>query len=220
MSLIGFDRELRLEWLDAVASRVVLGEQRHDVRKWLNAYLIDQLGGTGSSGNRGKTVTVLTKIWTSPDEYRRELHQRALSAMPSADTSGRLALHWAMALTTYPFFADVAESVGRLLALQGDVDRGAVLLRISEKWGSRPAVSRGCRAIWSSLAWWGVMERGAVRGRYRAREARIEIAPDVSQVIADAMVLCRKTSVGQGVSALSPAVFPFRLQPNAVRWLK
>jgi hypothetical protein len=175
---IGFDRELRLDWLEAVAARAAAGDSPFQIRPWLDEYLSDVLGGKGRSGNRGKTVTVLTRIWVNVPPHCRPLRSSALQILAAGDASDRLALHWAMACAVYPFFAEVAVVMGRLLALQGEVERAAVIRRIVEAWGDRPAVSRGCRAVWTSVVGWGVLSDGSKRGRYTARfPARLVSGP-------------------------------------------
>lgn len=181
--VIGFDRELRLEWLDAVASRAAAGDSAETVRPWLNDHLADALGGKGRSGNRGKTVTVLTRIWVNVPPRCVPLRNRAISLLTAGDASDRLALHWAMASAVYPFFADVVCLMGRLLLLQGEVERQAVMRRAIVAWGDRPAVSRGCRAVWTSVIGWGVLAGGTKRGRYTWTEAPLQVSAKVKDIL-------------------------------------
>jgi len=164
--VIGFDRELNIEWLDAVAARVAAGDSPESARAWLDAHLSDLLGGVGRGGHRGKTITVLSRIWSSVPANRVAIRNRALALLSSGDMADRLGIHWAMSMTAYPFFAEVMGVVGRRLALQGEVDRQAVVRRMVELWGDRPAVSRGSRAVWTSVIGWGVLRESERRGRY------------------------------------------------------
>ena len=47
---IGFDRELRLQWLDAVAAKAAEGTEARTVRSWLEEYLSDTLPGDQHGG--------------------------------------------------------------------------------------------------------------------------------------------------------------------------
>lgn len=208
--VIGFDRELRLEWLDAVASRAAAGDTPETVRPWLNEHLADALGGKGRSGNRGKTVTVLTRIWVNVPSRCVPLRNRALSLLTAGDASDRLALHWAMASAVYPFFAEVVTVVGRLLALQGEVERQAVIRRVVETWGDRPAVSRGCRAVWTSVKGWGVLDEGSKRGLYTRRAAPLRPSPAVQGLLFDALTInAERPLVPLRDAVLPPGLFPF-----------
>lgn len=208
--VIGFDRELRLEWLDAVASRAAAGDTPDTVRPWLNDYLADTLGGKGRSGNRGKTVTVLTRIWVNVPSRCVPLRNRALGLLTAGDASDRLALHWAMAGAVYPFFAEVVTVVGRLLALQGEVERQAVIRRVVETWGDRPAVSRGCRAVWTSVIGWGVLEEGSRRGLYTRRSAPRRPSATVQGLLFDAFTInTERPQAPLRDAVLPPELFPF-----------
>lgn len=217
---IGFDRELRLEWLDAVAARAASGATAAEIREWLNVYLADSLGGESRSGNRGKTITVLCRIWVNVPHDRRQFRERAAECLGAGDETHRLALHWAMALAVYPFFGEVTSVVGRLLALQGEVERQSVLRRLAESWGDRPAVSRAGRAVWTSIVNWGVLEESDKRGVYTKLPRRLTVSPLALGVLAEGALL----SVGRrsiGVDALPslPALFPFEVcqSPDGLR---
>lgn len=208
--VIGFDRELRLEWLDAVASRAVAGDTPEVVRPWLDEHLADVLGGKGRSGNRGKTVTVLTRIWVNVPSRCVPLRNRAIGMLSTGDASDRLALHWAMASAVYPFFTDVVTVMGRLLALQGDVERQAVIRRVLETWGDRPAVSRGCRAVWHSVKGWGVLDEASKRGLYTRRSGLPKPSPAVQGVLFDALTInAVRPQVPVRDAVFPPALFPF-----------
>lgn len=208
--VIGFDRELRLAWLDAVASRAAAGDTPETVRPWLDEHLADVLGGKGRSGNRGKTVTVLTRIWVNVPPRCVPLRSKAVGLLAAGDATDRLALHWAMASAVYPFFADVVAVMGRLLDLQGEVERQAVIRRVVETWGDRPAVSRGCRAVWHSVKGWGVLQEGRKRGLYTQRSGLPRASPAVQGVLFDALTInAERPQAPVRDAVFPPALFPF-----------
>lgn len=209
--VIGFDRELKLEWLDAVASRAAAGEPPERVRVWLDDHLSDLLGGTGKGGHRGKTVTVLTRIWSNVPRECVEVRDRAVKLLNGGDATDRLGLHWSMAMAVYPFFAEVVGVIGRLLVLQGEVDRQAVVRRMLETRGDRPAVSRGCRAVWTSIIRWGVLAEGARRGRYTRQRATCQVSVDVATVLFESLTMAVQTSPSSAPGISSHALFPFGL---------
>lgn len=208
--VIGFDRELRLEWLDVVASRAAESAGSKYVRAWLDEYLSDTLGGVGRGGNRGKTITVLCRIWLNVPKACRPLRDHALELLPVVKAHERLGLHWGMCMAVYPFFCEVAATIGRLVALQGDVERRAVLQRMSERWGDRPAVSRGCRAVWGSVIRWGVLQETPVRGRYERLSNKIRVSPTVSRFLVNSATLSAGPRPPQMTEwAILPSLFPF-----------
>ncbi len=210
--VIGFDREIQLDWLDTVAARVASGEDPGEVRAWLDAYLADRLGGEGRGGHRGKTVTVLNRIWSNVPPHCKAFRDDAVELIVNVPQDERLAVHWAMATAVYPFFGEVTATVGRLLSLQGDVVRAAVIKRLTESWGDRPAVRRASRAVWTSLAAWQTMEPTVKRGHYRAKTSKKTISAATSSLMVEA------TMLGTDREAISineiqswPAFYPFAL---------
>ncbi|NLE57871.1 MAG: hypothetical protein GX616_05885 [Planctomycetes bacterium] len=214
---IGFDRELRLEWLDAAAAQAAKSTETEVARRWLDGYLTDSLGGKGTSGHRGKTITVLRSIWLAPPDNCVHLRDRALTLLHDAQPGERLAAHWGLVLAVYPFFGDVTDTVGRLLALQGDVQRIAVVRRMYEGWGERPAVSRATRAAWYSLIWWGVLAPSERRGRYRAQPKRVSISRPLVEFLIEAAIVWSQSRplVLSSIPSL-PCLFPFDMSDAAV----
>lgn len=210
--VIGFDRELKIEWLDAVASRVTAGDSPRQARNWLDSHLGDLLGGDGRSGHRGKTVTVLSRIWANVPPSRSWLRDRAAGLLAAGDLVDRVGIHWAMSMAAYPFFVEVAEVVGRLLVLQGEVDRQVVVRRMLEAWGDRPAVSRGSRAVWTSMIGWGVLREAERRGRYMQLASALSVSDDVSSLLLDSLAHCRTGTMHSRRGAHAPALFPFAIR--------
>lgn len=208
--IIGFDRELQLDWLDAVAARVAAGASSSEVRTWLDEYLADDLGGEGRGGHRGKTVTVLGRIWSNVPSHCLPIRKEAVQYIGKVPREERLAIHWAMATAVYPFFGEVAGTVGRLLALQGDVVRAAVIKRLSESWGDRPAVHRACRAVWTSLVYWGTMLPAAVRGHYKTKPSKVPLSPTSMQLLVEAVLLATdRQAISLKEIQIWPGFYPF-----------
>jgi len=210
--VIGFDRELQLDWLDAVAARVASGAQPGEVRAWLDAYLADQLGGEGKGGHRGKTVTVLGRIWSNVPSHCKSIRDDAVQLIGNVPQEERLAVHWAMATAVYPFFGEVTATVGRLLLLQGDVVRAAVIKRLTESWGDRPAVRRASRAVWTSLAAWQTMTPTAARGHYRTSVSRQTTSTATTRLLVEATMLATdRDAISMKEIQSWPAFYPFAL---------
>ena len=101
---IGFDRTIDLEWLDAAAGYLAAGATELDTRRLLWCMLDGLVGGNAVNSARGKTLTVLMRIWVTVPQAAILLRNSALEPFPSAMRDERLALHWAMTVACYPFF--------------------------------------------------------------------------------------------------------------------
>ena len=209
---IGFDRKVELSWLDAVASKVAAGATEEEVRAYLWRLLKGAVAGEGPHSARGKTVTVLAHIWSQVPEEARALRDRAARLLPEVPPEHRMALHWAMALATYPFFADVATAVGRLLVLQENVALAQVTRRLVELWGERTTMVRAAQRVVRSMVQWGVLKDTAERGVYERAGPPMEPGGPLAQLLLEALLLGVSSDgmpVDQAIQ--HPALFPFRL---------
>lgn len=213
---IGFDRKVDLAWLDAVASRVADGATEEEVRSYLWRLLDGVVTGDQINSARGKTVTVLIHIWCQVPEHARELRDRAVRLIPELTPDRRVALHWTMALATYPFFADVATAVGRLLALQGNMTLAQVTRRLVELWGERSTMVRAAQRVVRSMVQWGILKDTDERGIYVRAGAPMETDGALAQLLLKALLLGLSLDEIPLESAVShPALFPFDLKITA-----
>ena len=162
--IIGFDRKIRLSWLDATADWAAQGLSTAAIRTRLDRLLDGQVAGSGPHSARGKTMTVLTHVWVLVPEALVQLRDDGLRLLDGLSGRNRLPLHWGMCLATYPFFRDVAETTGRLLALQGRAALSQIARRTSESWGSRSTVARATQRVVRSFVAWDVLDETRERG--------------------------------------------------------
>jgi len=94
---IGFDRRINIEWLDAAAGRAAAGNAPADVRAFLWDLLHGVVAGDTAHSARGKTLTVLMRIWVTVPPFAEPLHADAVKHVYSASSEERLAIHWASA---------------------------------------------------------------------------------------------------------------------------
>lgn len=208
---VGFDRRIRRTWLDATAERVCLGGGRKDIVAALDDLVGKEVRGEGVHSARGKTETVLLRVWLRSPEPAKPLHAEAVRFFHSASESDRLVLHWGLSLMAYPFFVDVASIIGRLLDLQGCVELSQVQRRMSELWGERTTVRRAITRVVMSLVDWGVLTEEA-RGEYRPGEAIEPSSLDLQVWLLEAHYTARADrSMPFDQLVRSPALFPFRL---------
>ena len=160
---VGFDRMIKMEWLDAVAG----GVQYEKDGKKLRVYLHNLLKNDHPNFEaRRKTITVMMRIWFHvPQEYV-EMRERASHLINDSNANDRIWIHWGMILLAYPFFRDVVSIINRLFVLQGEFSVSQVIRKMEESWGQRTTVIRATQRVIRSLSDWGVIDEMGGRGVY------------------------------------------------------
>jgi len=124
--LIGFDRFVDIDWcrrsLDAAASQSSLDAVRDQVALML----------PGVESQR-KTLDVLKRLSTNPFEHLVDFVGRGIAIYRKQGANALLPLVWGASIASYPFFGKTSETVGRLLALQGDCAIKDLQRRMAEK---------------------------------------------------------------------------------------
>ena len=178
--IIGFDRKIRLSWLDATADWAAQGLSPAAIRTRLDRLLDGQVAGSGPHSARGKNMTVLMHVWVLVPEALVQLRDDGLKLLDGLSGRNRLPLHWGMCLATYPFFRDVAKTTGRLLALQGRAALSQIVRRTTESWGSRSTVARASQRVVRSFVAWGILGETHERGVF---------VPAMNEEVADRSVI-------------------------------
>ena len=215
--IIGFDRRIRLEWLDAAADGAAAGLVPADLRSSLFRRLEGEVAGGGTAHQaRGKTATVLLHVWARVPAAVAPLRDDACALLAGRSGRDRLPLHWGLCLAGYPFFGDVAAAAGRLLALQRTASLARIVRRVTETWGARTTVTRAAQRIVRSFVDWGVLEETDARGVF-APAPRIvvrdgEIGP---WLVEAALAGAGRGAVPLGDLLRGPACFPFDLRVSA-----
>ncbi len=207
---LGLDRDIRLSWLDAAAAITARGLSSRETQVALMRELEGQVLGDTPQSGRGKTVTILRRIWFAVPPGIESLRNRALALLNDGDADDRLALHWAMLLATHPFFADATSVIGRLLSLQGGLERVHVMKRLTERWGDRSTLARAVPRILVSLTEWGVLTlKGEQFGPGDRR--RIALVPHAEVLLEAALMAMPGRTASFQALAASPMLFPFEV---------
>lgn len=214
--LLGFDQRVRLEWLDAALGHAASGKSVDDMREALLDLLDGVVGGRRQASARSKTVTVLCRIWGGIVPGTAGLRARALEILPTADASERVVLHWAMALVAYPFFADIASIVGRLLDLQDEAPMAHITRRTVELWGDRDKVRGASQKIVRSMADWACLTETVPKGVFRRRTPQLAVRGELASILAEALIFGgEQSAVPFSQLIRHPAAFPFQLDVTA-----
>lgn len=207
--VIGFDRRIKLEWLDSVAWKASMTHDMLEIRTYLENMLEPE---HPSQEARDKTIGVLTRIWARVPERHRPLQEQAFRFLAEEGPDARLWLHWGMTLLAYPFFRDIADIIGRLLILQNEISLGQIRRRLCERWGERSTVLRACRRVVRSMVDWGVLEDTHKKGIYVPGPRKAPVSTEVQLWFLAALLssLDSEILLMQQVPNLSVA-FPFHL---------
>jgi hypothetical protein len=220
---IGFTQRLQLQWLDRTAGLLSAGNSRAQIKAELTELLKDELSlnGTEGRGSRDKTVTILLKTWVTVPRHLEALRDDALEHYRRRSVKDRLPLHWGMAMAAYPFFAVVAEAVGRLLRLQETAGAAQVQRRVRERLGERETVSRATRRVLRTFIDWGVLKDADDKGVYQSRPADPINDTRLAAWLIEACLLgTGSASATIEVISKSPSLFPFGLPWISVRELE
>lgn len=201
---IGFDRFIALEWL-TIALKVRAGlAPPEDFEALLDA------AGLGAAA-RTKTRTVLNRLWLEPRIELVDYADRGAAIFKANPNVPVAALHWGVAVATYPFFAKVAELIGRLSALQGDCASAEIHRRMSETYGEREGTYRMTNMVIQSQASWGGVAR-AEKGKRVSRLAPIVVENDeLTAWLVEATLRYARKPLAISSLQSQPALFPFNL---------
>lgn len=206
---VGFDRPVHMAWLDAASARCASGGTFAQVRATVWDALEGVVAGADAHGARGKTVTVVAKAWASPTARSAPLRSRAVALLADATPDERLAIQWSIVMATYPFFADVAEAVGRIVAFHDTFQVGQVTRRMVELWGDRTTVVRATPRVVASMLEWGALRRAADSDMYGAVAPRA-VGPESGALLIWALLVDgAMTSIPVRSLRSIPALFPF-----------
>jgi hypothetical protein len=211
---VGFSMRIKLEWLEQTAFLVASGQERDEVKAFLEDFLADKLSGTGKAnrGNRQKAITILLKTWATVPEELEPMRDEGLSLLRELPASEHLAVHWGMTMAAYPFFGKVAETVGRYLRLQDHVSVAQVQRRMCELMGERETVARATRRVLRCFVDWGVLEDTETRGVSQAtQKISLESTPLTAWLLEACLVATGSSSGMLKAIADTPALFPFQV---------
>ena len=112
MNQVGFSQRISLEWLQYTANLVIVGNERDTISDQLENMLKDRLSVDGGviRGSRGKTISILIKIWENVPSGLEGLRDAGLELLKTLPRDASLSLHWGMSMAVYHFLGAVAAS--------------------------------------------------------------------------------------------------------------
>ena len=211
---IGIDRLVRLAWLERTSSLVLAGNTPSDTKAILQNDLCDafQSGKMAKRGSLDKTITILMKVWLTTPRELAALRAAGLELLKQLPRPDRMVIHWGMVMAVYPFWASVADQVGRLIKLQGSVVASQVQRRMREQYGERETVLRRTRYVLRSFVDWGVLRQKDKAGVYEQLPAITIADKEILAWLIEAALISRTNGPIDLKSLLgSSSLFPFSL---------
>lgn len=205
LPIIGFDRYVPRHWLDA-ALAVAAGDIE---RSTVVSLLGHEIAGVEA---RSKTMIILNRIWLTPNSTLVDFASVGVAVYRASNSADTMPLHWGMALASHPFFAAVADNIGRLLKLQGEFTALQINRRLKEQLGDRASILRATEAVLQTMTEWGVICEA--QERKRAFVAGRLIAVKSQPVSIWLLESCLRAS-GRSLSLNEPLnfLFPFGVTP-------
>lgn len=212
---IGFSQRVRLEWFEQASRLVASGNAPAEIEAALQGILSDKLsvGGTAERGNREKAITILLKVWVRPPRDVVPLRDDGLKLLQDLPNAQHITVHWGLSMAAYPFWAEVAETTGRLLRLQGTAAASQVQRRVKESYGERETVARAARRVLRSFHDWGVLAETGSKGVYEATTPIPISEPGTIAWMMEAFLRSKPEGRAPPKAIVeSPALFPFKAQ--------
>lgn len=161
---IGFNRNIRLTWLDAVAALCLETEDLREIRSRLQSIIQQEVS---SPTNIRKTIDILVNIWLKSAETVPRLHSMGLNHFRETTTpTDRLWLHYGMTLMAYPFFYTVAAIIGQESRYEETITPSFIRQRIYAELGELGSVRDATRRVIYSLNDWSILIDGEKRNTY------------------------------------------------------
>lgn len=214
--MIGFSQRVRLEWLEQTANLILAGNDKSAINDALEDLLKDKvsIGSNAKRGNRAKVITILLKVWLNVPPELEPLRASGLELLSRLPRTEHIAVHWGMVMAVYPFWAEVASHVGRLLKLQGSAAATHIQRRIREQYGERETVSRAAHRVLRSYIDWGVLSETGTKGVYSQGLSLVGNDQQLISWLVEASLHARSNGSAPLKDLIeSPSLFPFRLRP-------
>lgn len=208
-SKVGFDRTLKLEWLDITADLTMQGYSAQEINQKLDEFLMDQIKGKDA---RRKTRTVLLATWVKTCKELLPFRSDAFNLLDYIPKEYHIVIHWGMSMATYPFFGHMATNIGRLINLQGTVSSVELQRRVKEVYGERQTVSRAVQRLLRTFIDWEVLNDTGKSGIY-APSNKIFIVDKnlVSWLVEGFLYYNRNSAKSWNEIVKNPVFFPFDL---------
>lgn len=142
MLTTGFNSHLKKDWLDQVVSWVAAGIHGKQLDQTIREHLHT---GFNCPTSQSKARNMLLRVWDKlPDHIPPGFQQTAIELASRVPDHSK-PIHWGMILSKYPFFAYVANQVGKLSKLNQQFTYAQMERRVIEQFGDAEFIKRSLR---------------------------------------------------------------------------
>lgn len=161
---IGFNRNIKLEWLNATAAFRAETDDQTELRARLAPIISQQIN---DPDNIRKATDILVNIWHRNRESAPVLFGQALELWKGLMTvENRIWLHYGLTMLAYPFFRQVISVIGSTSRLSDDLTNNDIQKRMVAELGDLGSLQKAVTRITFSLRDWGIMVPGSRRFAY------------------------------------------------------
>lgn len=169
---IGFNRNVKLDWLDAAASFVAESDDPFEIRERLEEVLAQDRSGVEAIR---KSVDILINIWHKNGDKYPELLEFAIKHFRETFyPSDRLWLHYGLTSLYFSFFRETASVIGKLSKRGSLITNKEVIKQLISGRGHLGSLERSVQRIVSSLRDWNVLVDTDQSFAYKARYRELE----------------------------------------------
>lgn len=169
---IGFNRNIKLDWLNATASFCAETDDPSEIRERLETVLAQDRSGVEAIR---KSIDILINIWYKNREQYPELLKYPLNHFQNTfHTSDRLWLHFGLTSLYYSFFRETASVIGKLSKRGSLITTKEVIKQLISERGHLGSLERSAQRIISSLRDWDVLTDSDQSFAYQARYRELE----------------------------------------------
>ena len=208
---VGFNRNIRLAWLDATAALCAETADPLTIRARLEEIVGDDIA---SPVNRRKAIDILINIWVKTGESAPALRAEALTRFVDAATAAdHLWLHYGLTLLYYPFFRETAAAVGQLARYGDPITPQLVKQRLVAGRGQLGSLDKAVERVIFSLRDWGILVAAGPPSTYRPLQPPLTTADPYleSWLLACAVRAHPAHELPVADLARLPELFPFAL---------
>ena len=209
---IGFDRYVEKEWLDQTASWAAQGKMRNEMHALVDDYLAPYINGATSLR---KTKNVLFGVWVNTSDKNSAFKEQGIKLLNTCSNNERLAIHWGLAIASYPFFASLARLTGRLLRLQDDISSKELVRRSVEQHGDTESVRRATARLLQSFGEWGVLIPESKSLFHPPQKIKLDNPDLVTWLLASLFFSSERDRLSTEEILSDPAWFPFEIPHTA-----
>ena len=212
-NIIGFDRQLKNEWLNKIAFLVSDGNSSEEIKTKFRNTFEDQ-----TSDALRKTLNLLMGIWATVPEEIIPLRNSAITLFLNADDQEKKVIHYYLAIANYPFFYDVCLLAGRSLRLSETIQTKQIITKIQEKWGDRSTTIRAVQRSIKTIEEWGWLKSGKQGEFFQETNKSIFFIPEKLQGFIANCILFGALRSSMLIEEIvgNPCNFPFQIQLNVM----